>query len=69
MGVSTELKWLDGRPPTLVCEPGHYHRSGVFDVWSLPDRHSARAEQLEKKLDEILDHYLEEVERCRWYGF
>jgi hypothetical protein len=57
------------QPPLLVCEPGHYRRAGVFGVWSLPGAKNATARKLERRLDTLLDYYLEEIERRRWYGF
>ena len=60
---------IGAQPPVLVCEPEHYHGARVFGVWSLPDRENVAARGLESRLNELLDHYVEEVERRRWYGF
>jgi len=56
-------------PPRLVCAPAHYRASEVFGRWSLPSAGGAKHRLVEDRLTALLDHYLAEVERNRWYGF
>jgi len=60
---------LAGSPPLLVCEPQHYHRTGAFGRWSLPDRSTPLKERLEGTLDAVVRFYQDEVEQRGWYGF
>lgn len=56
-------------PSLFVCEPEHYHETGAFGLWSLPDRSTALKSYLEDRLDGIVDFYQKEVEQRKWYGF
>ncbi|WP_274650962.1 hypothetical protein [Paenibacillus humicola] len=56
-------------PSLLVCEPEHYHRTGAFGVWSLPDRSRPERAFLEERLDAVIRFYKDEIEQRRWYGF
>ncbi|WP_183091219.1 Tat pathway signal sequence domain protein [Streptomyces radicis] len=57
------------RPPQLVCPPERIKAAGVFGTWSLPDRSSATAAAIEDRLDLLVDHYRDQVDERRWYGF
>jgi len=60
---------LCAQPPLLACKPEYYNRCKVFGVWSLPDRTIQPKRALEETLEQLLDHYLGEIEQSRWYGF
>lgn len=69
-GDLAERARLCATPPLLVCEPRHYHDSGATGVWALrQEAPNAVLRRAEAKLDALLDHYVAEVERQRWYGF
>ncbi|MAE65507.1 MAG: hypothetical protein CMJ18_14650 [Phycisphaeraceae bacterium] len=56
-------------PPLLVCSPEHYRDSGACGIWALLDRSHPSAHALDMQAEAMLDHYVAEVERQRWYGF
>jgi hypothetical protein len=56
-------------PPLLTVSPEHLHATGVFGIWSLPDRGSPGKAALEDRYDRLLDFYQHEVEQRDWYGF
>lgn len=56
-------------PALLACTPEHIHSTGVFGVWSLPDRSTPFKKSLEDGLDSILAYYERQVEDRSWYGF
>ena len=56
-------------PALLACTPEHIHSTGVFGVWSLPDRSTAFKKSLEDGLDSVLAYYQRQVEDRSWYGF
>jgi hypothetical protein len=55
--------------PMLACSPEHVHSTGVFGVWSLPDRSTAFKKSMEDGLDSVLAFYQRQVEDRAWYGF
>ncbi|HEY4382370.1 MAG TPA: hypothetical protein VGN01_18615 [Acidobacteriaceae bacterium] len=68
----TETAALAGdgsQPPMLACAPEHVHSTGVFGVWSLPDRSTAFKKSIEDGLDSVLAFYQRQVEDRSWYGF
>ncbi len=60
---------LAQEPPLLAAAPTHIHSTGVFGIWSLPDRSTPAKRTLEDKLDGAFALYRKEVEQRRWYGF
>jgi hypothetical protein len=56
-------------PPILVASPAYIHSTGVFGIWSLPDRSSAYRRGFEDQLDAVIAVYEREVEQRHWYGF
>ena len=55
--------------PLLVSSPAHIHSTGVFGVWSLPDRSTPLKAAVEDKLDSMLAFYQQQVDERYWYGF
>jgi hypothetical protein len=55
--------------PLLVCTPEYLHSTGVFGVWSLPDRSTPFKKTIEEGLDSVLAYYQKQVEQHDWYGF
>ena len=55
--------------PLLVASPAYIHSTGVFGVWSLPDRSTPFTKTIEEGLDAVLDFYQKQVDSRRWYGF
>lgn len=58
-----------GRLPLLACSPEYIHSTGVFGVWSLPDRSTAFKKSIEDGLDSVLAYYQRQVDERSWYGF
>ena len=57
-------------PPTLACAPEQLVKAGVFgELFSLPDRSTARKAELEDQLDYLFQYYLDQRENQRWYGY
>ncbi len=56
-------------PPLLVASPAHIHSTGVFGIWSLPDRSTPARSQYEDQLDAAFALYRKEVDQRHWYGF
>jgi len=56
-------------PPVLTPAPEHLHSTGVFGVWSLPDRSTPAKSALEDQLDAAFAVYHKEVDQRHWYGF
>lgn len=56
-------------PALLACAPEHIHSTGVFGVWSLPDRATPFKKSLEDGLDSVLAFYERQVDDRSWYGF
>jgi len=55
--------------PLLACAPDYIHSTGVFGIWSLPDRSTAFKKSIEDGLDSVLAYYQQQVDDRRWYGF
>ena len=57
-------------PPQLAAPPRHLAAAGVFGGLFAPvDRSTPARARLEDHLDFLFDHYREQVEQRRWYGF
>jgi hypothetical protein len=57
------------RPPLLAVTPQYLHSTGVFGVWSLPDRSTPFRRAVEEHLDRAIALYQKEIEQRHWYGF
>ena len=57
------------RPPRLLAPTTRAHETGMFGVWSLPDRSSPLAAKIEDRASRELDFYIGQVDQRRWYGF
>ena len=55
--------------PLLACTPNYLHSTGVFGVWSLPDRSTPFKKAIEEGLDAVLGYYQKQVDQRDWYGF
>jgi hypothetical protein len=55
--------------PVLASTPEYIHSTGVFGVWSLPDRSTAFKKSIEDGLDSVLAYYQRQVDDRAWYGF
>jgi len=55
--------------PLLACSPAYIHSTGVFGVWSLPDRSTPFKKSIEDGLDSVLAYYERQVDDRSWYGF
>ncbi len=55
--------------PLLAATSEYIHSTGVFGVWSLPDRSTPFKKEVEKGLDTVLDYYKKQVDSRSWYGF
>jgi hypothetical protein len=55
--------------PLLAASPEYIHSTGVFGIWSLPDRSTAFGKSIEDGLDSVLAFYQRQVEDRSWYGF
>ena len=55
--------------PLLAATPEYIHSTGVFGVWSLPDRSTAFKKSIEDGLDSVLAYYQRQVDDRAWYGF
>ena len=53
----------------LACAPEYLHSTGVFGVWSLPDRSTPFKKAIEEGLDSVLAYYEKQVDQHHWYGF
>ncbi|MDH2131637.1 Tat pathway signal sequence domain protein [Sphingobium yanoikuyae] len=56
-------------PPQLMVTPDRIHEAGVFGIWSLPDRSTPMKARIEDQNSNLVDFYVGEVDRRRWYGF
>jgi YetA-like protein len=55
--------------PLLAATPEYIHSTGVFGVWSLPDRSTPFKKSIEDGLDSVLAFYERQVDDRSWYGF
>ncbi|MEO6994690.1 MAG: hypothetical protein ABI273_13870, partial [Lacunisphaera sp.] len=55
--------------PLLAATPDYIHSTGVFGVWSLPDRSTPFKKTIEDGLDSVLAYYENQIDSRRWYGF
>jgi hypothetical protein len=55
--------------PLLAATPEYLHSTGVFGVWSLPDRSTPFKLAVEDGLDSVLSYYAKQVDSRHWYGF
>jgi hypothetical protein len=55
--------------PLLAASPAYLHSTGVFGIWSLPDRSTPFKKTIEDGLDAVLTYYEKQVDSRRWYGF
>lgn len=66
---SAALAGEGNQRPLLVCSPEYVHSTGVFGVWSLPDRSTAFKKSIEDGLDSVLAYYQHQIDDRSWYGF
>ncbi len=60
----------DGKElPLLAASPAYIHSTGVFGVWSLPDRSTPFKKRIEDGLDDVLNFYEKQVDSRHWYGY
>jgi hypothetical protein len=55
--------------PLLAAPPEYIHSTGVFGVWSLPNRSTPFKKSIEDGLDSVLAYYQRQVDDRSWYGF
>ena len=60
---------LSNELPLLVATPQYIHSTGVFGIWSLPDRSVPAKAVIEDRLDAAFAIYHKEVDQRNWYGF
>lgn len=53
----------------FVSDPEYYHKTGIFGVWGMADLNSSKKAKVEELLAKIVEFYIEEVDRRKWYGF
>ena len=65
------VKWAEAgtKRQLLVASPTYLHSTGVFGVWSLPDRSTPLKATVEARLDSLISYYEQQVEERYWYGF
>jgi hypothetical protein len=57
-------------PPQLVAPPQALHSAGVFaGLWKPVDRSTKAKAAIEDRLDLLFEHYRDQREQRRWYGF
>jgi hypothetical protein len=56
-------------PPLLAASPEYIHSTGVFGIWSLPDRSTDFKKGIEDGLDSVLAYYEKQQDERNWYGF
>ncbi|MBC9798325.1 hypothetical protein [Sinomicrobium weinanense] len=56
-------------PPLLTISPEYLHSTGVFGIWSLPDRSSPGKAWIENRLNQAIRFYQKEIDQRNWYGF
>jgi hypothetical protein len=55
--------------PLLAASPAYIHSTGVFGVWSLPDRSTPLKAAIEDRLDATLAFYRQQQDERSWYGY
>jgi hypothetical protein len=55
--------------PLLAAEPAYLHSTGVFGIWSLPDRSTPLKAAIEDRLAATLAYYRQQQDERSWYGF
>ncbi|HVW20313.1 MAG TPA: Tat pathway signal sequence domain protein [Opitutaceae bacterium] len=56
-------------PAVLVCSPEYLHSTGVFGLWSLPDRSTPLKRAVEDDLNDAIALYEKAIDQRHWYGF
>jgi hypothetical protein len=59
----------NAQPALLVCSPQYLHATGVFGLWSLPDRSTPFKKEVEDRLDSLVDYYEKAIDQHHWYGY
>ena len=67
--VTVKQANANAQPPLLVCSPQYLHSTGVFGLWSLPDRSTPFKKAIEDRLDSLVDYYEKAVDQHHWYGY
>ena len=67
--VTVAMAGAGSELPLLACSPEYVHSTGVFGVWSLPDRSTPFKKSIEDGLDSVLAYYEKQVDDRSWYGF
>ena len=67
--VTVAMANAGSQMPLLACSPEYVHSTGVFGVWSLPDRSTPFKKSIEDGLDSVLSYYEQQVDDRSWYGF
>ena len=67
--VTVELAQAGAERQLLAAAPQYLHSTGVFGVWSLPDRSTPLKTAVEDRLDALLAYYQQQVDERYWYGF
>jgi hypothetical protein len=67
--VTVAMANAGSQMPLLACSPEYIHSTGVFGVWSLPDRSTPFKKSIEDGLDSVLSYYEQQVDDRSWYGF
>jgi len=55
-------------PPLLVTTPEYLHSTGIFGVWSLPDKSTPFKTAIEDRLSGLVEYYQKQIDEHHWYG-
>jgi hypothetical protein len=66
---TAKLAAVNSQPPLLTVSPEYMHSTGVFGIWSLPDRSTALKNDVEDRLAGALDYYKKAIDEHHWYGY
>jgi hypothetical protein len=55
--------------PLLAASPEYIHSTGVFGIWSIPDRSTPFKKGIEEGLDQVLAFFMKQVDSRKWYGY
>ncbi len=55
--------------PLFAATPAYIHSTGVFGVWSLPDRSTPFKQAIEDGLQAVHSFYKKQVDAQDWYGY